>query len=329
MPLLNVFITVDTEHSIGGAFLEPTLKPVGNDKRIYGRFAGREYGIPLIMDIADRYDIPLTFFVEVLNKYYFGEQETREVCRYILDRGHDVQLHLHPNFLNFKEQDPRARRYGDNMSSYSLDQQAALIAEGRELLTRYCGHAPVAFRAGNYGADRNTLKALAANGFRFDSSFNAAYPAQSRRISSEILNDAAMIEGLWELPVTNFIEALPLRASRYKPFDLNGVSFPEMRSVINQAQSGLGPVNLTFVLHSFSFFKGLDAQYSRVKIRDYVVRRFENLCRFLQQLRASLRCWNLNDFADRGTIEAGVSRFVKVAPHISIARGLEQKACEF
>lgn len=65
----NVFITVDTEHSIGGAFSNPNLKPVGNEKRIYGKIGNKYYGIPLIMDIADEYGIPLTFFVEVMNKY--------------------------------------------------------------------------------------------------------------------------------------------------------------------------------------------------------------------------------------------------------------------
>lgn len=101
MPKVTVFITVDTEHSIGGAFSDPKLKPVGNEKRIFGKIGDKTYGIPLIMDIADADKIPTTFFVEVLNKHHFGEAETREVCKYILDRGHDVQLHLHPNYLTF------------------------------------------------------------------------------------------------------------------------------------------------------------------------------------------------------------------------------------
>jgi len=115
---VNVFITVDTEHSIGGAFMRKDARPVGNDRRVWGRIGTKVYGIPLIMDIADSFGLKLTFFVEVLNKYFFGENESREVCEYILKRGHDVQLHLHPNYLNFTLKDPRQRQFTDLIGRY-------------------------------------------------------------------------------------------------------------------------------------------------------------------------------------------------------------------
>ena len=37
---INVFITVDTETSIGGAFKDRNLRPVGNVKRIWGKVWG-------------------------------------------------------------------------------------------------------------------------------------------------------------------------------------------------------------------------------------------------------------------------------------------------
>ena len=54
MAKVNVFLTVDTEHSIGGAFSDPALQPVGNARRIFGRLGGKEYGIPLQMDKIGR-----------------------------------------------------------------------------------------------------------------------------------------------------------------------------------------------------------------------------------------------------------------------------------
>ncbi|KIH75476.1 hypothetical protein SAMN05660860_03257 [Geoalkalibacter ferrihydriticus] len=328
MPKPNVFITIDTEHSIGGAFADPALKPVGNDKRIYGRINGQEYGIPLIMDIADRYGIPLTFFVEVLNKYYFGEEETREVCEYILGRGHDVQLHLHPNFLNFKDSDTAARQYRDNMSAYDLDAQKALITEGKELLTRYCGRAPTAFRAGNYGADANTLKALKSNGIFMDSSYNAAFPKHSRRLHAEALNDAAEIDGVWELPITNFTENIPLRGERLKPLDLNGVSLAEMKAVIHQALDDRGPRNLTLILHSFSFLKARDVQYRECSVRKYVIERFEGLCRTLAELGDRVRCRSFSDLAAEGMEPVGEGAaqvFPRISAGLSVLRGIEQQ----
>ena len=328
MPKPNVFITIDTEHSIGGAFADPALKPVGNDKRIYGRVDGKEYGIPLIMDIADRYGIPLTFFVEVLNKYYFGEDETREVCEYILGRGHDVQLHLHPNYLNFREENPGAQRYRDNMSAYSLEEQSALIAEGKELLTRYCGRAPVAFRAGNYGADANTLKALKANSILMDSSYNAAFSKHGRRIHTEQLNDAVEIDGVWELPITNFIENIPLRGERLKPLDINGVSLAEMKAVIHQAIDGRGPRSLTLILHSFSFLKAKDVQYRECAVRKYVIERFEGLCRTLAELGDRVWCRGFSGLSTEGAGQLGEGAaqvFPRITAGLSVLRGVEQQ----
>jgi len=35
--VVQVFITVDTEHSVGGAIEDPAKEPVGNEKRIFGK----------------------------------------------------------------------------------------------------------------------------------------------------------------------------------------------------------------------------------------------------------------------------------------------------
>ena len=166
---IRVFITVDTEHSIGGAFYKPNLSPIGNDKRIYCKINGKDYGIPLIMDILDAYQLKATFFLEVLNKYYFGEEESREVCQYIIKRGHDPQLHIHPNYQNFKKESwvnlDEKSKFSDLMANYNLNDQIELIAEGKDLLTKYGVERPIAFRAGCFGADFNTLAALKENGF--------------------------------------------------------------------------------------------------------------------------------------------------------------------
>lgn len=325
---LKVCITIDTEHSIGGAFEHPGLRPVGNERRVYGRVEGREYGIGLIMDIADRYGIPLTFFVEVLNKHYFGEGETREVCQYILGRGHDVQLHLHPNYLTFKTAEPGRKYRPDNMSAYDLAEQCVLVGEGLELLTRYCGRPPVAFRAGNYGADGNTLKALKAHGMLIDSSYNAAFPQPSRRLCAAPLNDAAQLGGIWELPITNFVEALPLRERRLKPLDVNGVSFAEMRTVLEKALAGEGPAHMTFILHSFSFLRALDVQYRRCRVRHYVVERFEALCRYLAGLPGRIACLTLAGLAEKGwppPAGTGAHHYPSMPARLSVLRVFEQQ----
>jgi len=278
----NVFITIDTEHSIGGAFADPRFKPVGSNRRIYCRIRGENYGIPLIMDIADQFGLKASFFLEVLNRYYFGEAQSRSVAEYILKRGHDLQLHLHPNYLNFSMPDPASLRYSDHLNRYSLEQQKEFIAEGRNTLTRYGASHLNAFRAGNYSADDNTLTALAENHFLVDSSYNKAFIGKPCMLTRFDLPDALKIGDIYEFPVTNFSEANIFGGFRYRPLDLNGASFGQIRQVLDGAVE-CGVKNVTMILHSFSFVNPRDVQYQKAAPRKLIIRRFKNVCRYLSE----------------------------------------------
>lgn len=289
MPKVNVFLTVDTEHSIGGAFADPKLKPVGNARRIFGRIQGKDYGIPLIMDIADYHGLPVIFFVEVFNRHFFGPDETREVIAYIFRRKQDVQLHLHPNYLNFTLARPQDLTFSDLCGAYPLARQIEMLGEAREMLVSSGAPPPTAFRAGCFGANTDTLKALAATGFLIDSSYNQAYLGGPCLLPDWQLNDLAGREGIFELPVTNFVESTGLRARRPMPLDINGVSFEEIRYVLQKCAAGRGPRNVAIILHSFSFVRAYDEQYRRVRPRLHVIRRFKKLCRFLAENAADFK----------------------------------------
>lgn len=324
---VNVFITVDTEHSIGGAFSDPSLKPVGNDKRIYGRIDDREYGIPLIMDIADRYSIPVTFFVEVLNKYYFGEEETRGVCDYILRRGHDVQLHLHPNYMNFAEGQKEIKPFfPDFMHRYSYERQKEILLAGMEYLESYGVENVTAFRAGCFGANEETLAALDDLGFKIDSSYNQAYLGTTCAMKDGKLNDATRIRNVLEIPITNFVERSGLRPKRYMPLDVNGVGFGELRYALNWAHSQ-GARNVTVILHSFSFIKAYDVQYRRTRPRYHAIRRFERLCKYLLEHRERFNACALSSVKAMNRSEgerADPHRFAMMPAHLSIIRAVAQ-----
>ena len=326
MPRINVFITVDTEHSIGGAFKDRNLKPVGNEKRIWGKVGDKSFGIPLMMDIADRYGIRLTFFVEVLNKYYFGEDETKKVCEYILNRGHDVQLHLHPNYLNFNSPNPCQQNYSDFIGIYSLAEQIELISEGIKVLIQNGVSKPIAFRAGCFGANQDTLKALKENGFLIDCSYNRAYIGETCFLKDNGINDLTYLNEIWEFPVTNFVESTKVRPKRFKPLDINGVSFQEMRSVLNQAKES-GPRNITIIMHSFSFLKPYDVQYNKIRPRWNVIRRFRNLCQYVSENSDYFGVKTLGSLYQEKLTEwsqKSIHFFPKVPAIFSLMRGIQQ-----
>ncbi len=318
----NVYITVDTEHSIGGAFSDPALKPVGNDRRIYGRIGEREYGIGLILDIADRYHLKITFFVEVFNKYFFGVNETREVVEFILKRGHDVQLHLHPNYLNFTLERPQDIQYSDLTGAYPLKRQVEMLREARQTLESYGAPHVAAFRAGCFGANADTLKALAANGFLIDSSYNGAFLGGPCLMPDWGINDLMLRDRIYEFPVTNFQEETGLRPARRMPLDINGVSFEEMRHVLRASREN-GPRHLTVILHSFSFVRAYDVQYRKMRPRTHVIRRFEKLCRFLSENTADFA---VRAFGDLSSAELAQmvhdrsDRLPRVPRHLSLLR---------
>ena len=326
MPRINVFITVDTEHSIGGAFGDRNLKPVGNQKRIWGKVGDKSFGIPLMMDIAETYNIRLTFFVEVLNKYYFGEEETKKVCEYILNRGHDVQLHLHPNYLNFNSPNPCQQNYSDFIGIYSLAEQIELISEGIKVLIQNGVSKPIAFRAGCFGANQDTLKALKENGFLIDCSYNRAYIGETCFLKDNGINDLTYLNEIWEFPVTNFVESTKVRPKRFKPLDINGVSFQEMRSVLNQAKES-GPRNITIIMHSFSFLKPYDVQYNKIRPRWNVIRRFRNLCQYVSENSDYFGVKTLGSLYQEKLTEwsqKSIHFFPKVPAIFSLMRGIQQ-----
>lgn len=326
----KVFITVDTEHSIGGAFQNPSLKPVGNDKCIFGKNEEKEYGIPLIMDIADEHNLTVIFFVEVLNKYYFGEEETHKICEYIQKRGHEVQLHLHPNYLNFKESKPWKVKYNDNLYSYSFEEQKNMLATGRKLLKKYGVDQPIAFRAGNYGFNKITLSALKETDFLIDSSYNYSFLKKQNGFDETRINDVQEFDGVYEFPITNFYQKIPFISQKTKPLDINGVSEEEIISTLEWSIDYGLIDTVTIIMHSFSFIEPRDIQYNNIKIRNYVIKRFKNLCRYLAENKDKFEVLGYNDLNINDLkIKNNADFFCKMPSVISTKRLIQQVVNRF
>lgn len=331
---INVFITIDVETSIGGAFVNPELKPVGSEKRIFGKIGNRYYGIPLIIDLLDQNNLKATFFVDVLNKYYFGEIEAKKVCQYIQRRGHDVQLHLHPIYLNFKNKNwmnlKEEERYSDIIADYSLDEQVKLIAEGKSLLIKYGIKNPIAFRAGGFGANRNTVIALKKNDFAIDSSYNIRYLGKNCFLDEEMkFNDVKEINSILEFPITSFLDFKLFSYLRFKPLDISGVSYFEVKKVLEKAKI-LGLQHIVIILHSFSFIKAKDWQYNRIKPDHVVTKRFKKLCNFLSSNSDQFKVLSFSEFYNKYYKEKNISfkRTGEVFPYVGFSPALFRKGIQ-
>jgi hypothetical protein len=169
--LLLVF-TVDTECSV---LRQPRPDPDRVvDELIFGDFGdGRPAGIGLHMDLLERFGFRGCFFVDVLMEFEHGQAALERTVEAILSRGHEVELHIHPEHLQ-DSADPRVERAGAGLHGGRVWEDRELFRRlmelSIELFEQRVGRPPVAYRAGAYRVSDVQLAVLAELGIRIDSS---------------------------------------------------------------------------------------------------------------------------------------------------------------
>lgn len=299
----SVFLTFDVECSMGGAWQNESLRPVPPERAMMGRYGEHSYGLPLICDILGEAGLAATFFVEAFADEQGFEGQTEPVCTYLLDRGQDVQLHIHPNHYHFGlKQQGKEFPFTDQIAELPPDAQRSMLAEGCERIERWTGRRPVAFRAGNMGADERTLEQLAAVGIRIDSSYTFPYlGGQCPFADRQIYNGSKWYGDVLELALSAFHQRALPGLHRAKPVDLVGISFPECRDAIRRI-GGAG-ADTVAILHSFSLMKIRNKQYEGGKLNRIVAGRFRRLC---QWLAANTNAHPVRTFAQLAAdVEAG------------------------
>lgn len=262
---MYIIITIDTEVTNRKGCITPL------EKTVYGEIGGQYYGIPKIMDLCEEYNVKATFFVDAFASHHFGEEAMRRICEAIHRRGHDVQLHTHPHWLDSKP----------DLCDYDLKRQTELIAHGKELLTRWLGKPPVAHRAGAYAANADTLTALKRNGIWLDCSQFAAYPrCQLGRLHLPV-NAVSEVDGVTELPVTSFVELQIGPRKKWRLVDVDADTVAEIKHVLRQARRKGLPV-VTLMLHSFSFVNW-NKEGTRFWADRGDVAKFEAVLRFVRE----------------------------------------------
>lgn len=282
---LRVYFTIDTETSMGGAWSIPAYRPLPLDRTVWGRLGSEFYGVPLIMDILEEYGFRGTFFTEVFCSHNVGCEAVAEVLKRIESRGHDAQLHLHPEQRFYHDYLKGGERREESlMFTFPAEEQGSLIREGISLFTQLSGRAPRAYRAGCYGASETTLRALAGAGIEIDSSYNLAYLGKTCGFKMRPVNVPVMIEGVREFPVTVFTVA---GAPGFKPLEISAVSVGEVARVVRTLRQA-GCRDVVLVLHSFSLIKSGDFRYERARPNHLVIWRLRRLCRVLAELKGEV-----------------------------------------
>jgi peptidoglycan/xylan/chitin deacetylase (PgdA/CDA1 family) len=269
-----ILFTIDTEvYPINSGWEEDCLK-ADIERDIYGVTPSGRYGLVYQLEMLARNHLKAIFFVEALfaSCSRVGLGPLREIVRLIYSYGQEIQLHLHPEWIPHLSNCPVAFQ-GNLIRDYSKDDQRILLEMAMDNLINAGAIAPVAFRAGDYAANENTLKALVELGFRFDSSFN--YPYCSSTCGLSIIGPmwhASPTHGLWEVPISCFQDW----PGHYRHCQLCACSTAELSRAIDEAVSR-GWDTFTLICHSCEL---LTNRWSSrpVAARPSVIRRFEELC---------------------------------------------------
>jgi hypothetical protein len=270
--MTTVYLTIDTEY----AFRLPGVGGPGTRADNFARSIACEtprgaVGVAHQMDVLDRFGLKAVFFVDPMPALLWGVKAVADVVGPIVARGHDVQLHCHTEWLAHDRAGTLAGgRTGRNIKDFPLAEQCRIIAWARDMLVAAGAPAPVAFRAGNYGANDDTLVALAELGFGYDASHCPALAGSSAcaiSLGGDVLRPR-IHHGAIEVPTA----CIATFGGRLRHGQITALSLRELLAAVRHARDEKCE-DLTFVSHSFELLSR-----DRCRINRLVARRFEQFC---------------------------------------------------
>lgn len=264
-----LLITVDTE--LSSSLHQRGVSLADNVSRsIWAEARGQAHGIGWQMDMLERHGLKGVFFLDPMPALVHGADFLAPIVEAIENRGHEVQMHIHTEWLAWAKESPIGGRQGRNIGDFSLDDQITLLSLAKMLLEQAGAPSITAFRAGNFGANDDTLRALAAIGVAWDSSVNPAYLGRECSITADPAQIGALrLQGLVELPVSGIHD----RPGHFRPAQICAMSAAEMRAGLRHAVRE-GHDAFTVVTHSFEMLSR-----DRQRPNAMVKARFVALCR--------------------------------------------------
>jgi hypothetical protein len=291
--MLDVFLTVDVEVWCDGWDNLDAKFPDAFKRYVYGPTARGECGLPLQLRLLQEHGLTGVFFVEPLFATRFGLEPLAEILGLVRQSANEIQLHLHTEWVDESREPLLEGITGKRqfLRYFSLQEQTVLIRAGAELIESAGGGSINAFRAGNFGFNRETLKALSINRIAFDSSYNASLFGLDSGVSPEIpLVEPMECEGVYEYPMTVFQGG----TRKLRHAQITACSYREMEGLLWQALESRRKA-FVILFHNFELLNS-----SMNSPDDIVVARFRKLCSFLDRHRD---CFQVRGFRNLSPVQ--------------------------
>ena len=285
---MKIYLTFDVEIWCNGWDDLDGRFPASFERYVYGCSPKGNYALPKTLEILDRHGLKGVFFVEPLFAARFGVEHLATVVDLITAGGHDVQLHLHPEWAD--EIRPLvfagATSKRQHMSYYTLEEQVTLLNIGRDLMAQVGRNDIRAFRAGSFACNHDTYRALRQLGIGVDSSLHAVLADSGQDLRQQLdFFHPLEFEQVQVLPMTVFRDGL----GRLRPAQVGACGFAELRDAIESAARN-GTEHFVVLSHNFEMLK-----QGRSEPDGLVVARFERLCAFLAEQRGRLDVSTLSE----------------------------------
>lgn len=223
-PKINILLSFDYELPLGGVSRSYDHSLFAPAKRL--------------LRFANHHKVPLVFFADVLSDLRFSQKGITSFSdpfqmqlREAIDAGNDIQLHLHPHWLNTEVKQDRfipgspfmLGEYAENGQPEKIREIVDQGVDHLQSIARKSDSAYqcVAYRGGGYNLEpgsREILSALIANDLKYDSTIVPGYVfySQQNRVDYRkvpkkpnwFLHPGEDIrypseKGLWEIPVAS------------------------------------------------------------------------------------------------------------------------------
>lgn len=277
--MTQVYITIDTEYSSG------LLRGLSHDDRV-DNFARSiscttpdgPAGVSHKLELLKEHGQHAVFFVDPMPAMVWGVAAIEDIVGPIIEAGQDVQLHCHTEWLALAGDKSilPGKRTGINLFEFSREDQHRILDFARNTLIAAGAPEPVAFRAGNYGANDDTLRVLAELGISYDSSHCPALSEGASQISlAPEDRDPIRHCDVIEVPVGS----ISTLGGGQRHAQITALTLREMRAAIRHARD-TGRDSFTLVSHSFELINR-----RKLAVNKIVRRRFNRLVSDLAAMR--------------------------------------------